>query len=436
MEWYAAGLLMLGMAMGLIFLGLPVAIAFLSANAVGAWIFLGGVGGLEQIVSNATRSISNFRLVPVPMFILMGALFYHSGLAVKVFDALDALFGRIPGRLCYVTVAGGTIFATLSGSSLANTAMMGSLLVPDMLDRGYKKHMAMGPILGSAGIAIFIPPSTLAVLLGSLADINIGALLIAGVIPGLILAALYTVMIFTLTRIDPESAPIYDVARIPMGARLLIVLTNIVPMGLVFFFVVGFIIMGIATPEESAAFGVLGVLILAAAYRRLTWRAIKLSFAATLRVMVMVLMILLGSLTFSQIMAFSGATAGMVTWVTQFDLSPLLMLLSMYAVLLVLGMFVDAVSTMMLTLPIFIPIAAALGFDPIWFGIIILLSIEMSGTTPPFGLLLFIMMGVAPRGTTLGEVAWAAAPYLGCDFVLLVLLIVFPGIALYLPSLI
>lgn len=436
MEWYEAGMLMLGMAMSLIFLGLPVAFAFLAANIVGAWIFLGGMGGLEQIVSNATRSISNFRLVPVPMFIMMGALFYHTGLAVKVFDALDALFGRIPGRLCFVTVAGGTIFATLSGSSLANTAMMGSLLVPEMIDRGYKKKMAMGPILGSAGIAILIPPSALAVLLGSLAEIDIAKLLIAGVIPGLILGVLYTILIFILTKIDPDCAPVYDVERISWRVKVLIVLTNILPMGLVFFFVIGFIVLGIATPVESAAFGVLGVLILSVAYRKLTWQAIKQSLTSALRVTIMVLMILLGSLTFSQIMAFSGATAGMVEWATQFELTPLVMLLIMYGVLLILGMFVDAVSTMMLTLPIFMPLAASLGFDPVWFGIIILLSIEMSGTTPPFGLLLFIMMGVAPKGTTLSEVAWAASPYLLCDLILFILLLVFPAIALYLPSLI
>ena len=211
--------------------------------------------------------------------------------------------------------------------------------------------------------------------------------------------------------------------------------TNILPMGIVVFFVVGFIILGIATPTEAAAFGVLGVIVLATLFRCLTWDAIRKTLGAAMRVTVMVLMIIFGSLTFSQIMAFSGATSGMVAWATSFELAPLAMLGIMFLVLLFLGMFVDQVSQMMLTLPIFMPLAAALGFDPVWFGLIILLSMEMSGSTPPFGLLLFVMMGVAPRGTKLGEVAWAAAPYLVCDLILVILLVGFPAIALYLPSL-
>ena len=435
MEWFEAAGLMLGLAVGMIFIGLPVAFAFLTANVIGALIFMGGLVGLDQLVSNATRSISTFRLVAVPLFIIMGELFYHTGLAIRMFDALDKLFGRLPGRLCYVTVAGGTIFAALSGSSMANTAMMGSIMVPEMLERGYKKYMAMGPILGSAGIAIIIPPSALAVLLGSLANINIGALLIAGILPGLLLAIFYVLYIFIQLKIDPEAAPQYAVDPVPLGTKLLLVTTNILPMGLVVFFVVGFIILGLATPTEAAAFGVFGVLVLAVLFRCLTWEAIKKSMGAAMRVTVMVLMILFASLTFSQIMAFSGATNGLVSWATSFELAPIVMLLTMFGVLLFLGMFVDQVSQMMLTLPIFMPLAQQLGFDPVWFGIIIMLSMEMSGTTPPFGLLLFVMIGVAPRGTTLGEVAWAAAPYLVCDLILVGLLIAFPAIALYLPSL-
>ena len=364
--WYEVTFLMLGMVIGLMAVGLPVAFAFLGANVVGAFIFMGGMIGLEQLVSNATRSISSFLLVPVPLFILMGELFFHTGLATRVFDALDKLFGRLPGRLSYLTVTGGTLFSTLSGSSMASTAMLGSVMLPETIRRGYKTHMAMGPILGAGGLAIIIPPSALAVLLGSLAHIDVGALLVAGIIPGLVLAALYVGLIYIQVKLDPDAAPQYPVESVSLGVRLRLVVTNILPMGLVVFAVVGFIILGIATPTESAAFGVLGVLVLAVAFRLLTWEAFRKSVEAALKISVMVFTIILGSKTFSQIMAFSGATNGLVSWATDFQLAPLVMLLTMFAVLLVLGMFVDQVSQMLLTLPIFMPLAQALGFDPVW----------------------------------------------------------------------
>jgi tripartite ATP-independent transporter DctM subunit len=209
----------------------------------------------------------------------------------------------------------------------------------------------------------------------------------------------------------------------------------ILPMSLVVFSVVGLILLGIATPTEAAAFGVLSVLVLAALYGRLSWQMIRLSVAGTLKVTVMVFFIILASKTFSQVLAFSGATSGLIAWATSYEVAPLVMLLTMFAVLLVLGMFVDAISMMLLTIPIFFPIAQALGFDPIWFGLVMLLAIEMSGTTPPFGLLLFVMQGVAPRGTTYWQIVRAAGPYLICDVILLALLIALPGMALWLPGL-
>ena len=439
MEWYTAGILMLGLVVGLMALSIPVAVAFLIANVVGALVFMGGIEGIEQVINNATRSVSNFLLIPVPLFILMGELFFHCGIAERIFSTLDKVFGRVPGRLSYMAVAGGTIFAALSGSSISTTAMMGSSMVPEMTRRGYKKHMSMGPILGSGSLAILIPPSALVVLLGSLmgplTPVDIGQLLIGGILPGLILASLYAILIFAQVKFDPNAAPQYAVDLTTFGAKILLTVVNILPLGLVFFCVVGLILVGIATPSESAAFGVVGVIILAAAFRCLSWRVIMKSIEGTLVVTTMVFMILLASSTFSQIMAFSGASAGIVDWVTGFELPKLTMLLFMFAVLLFLGMFVDQISQMMLTIPIFVPLAISLGFDPVWFGIIIVLALEISTTTPPFGLLLFVMMGVAPPGTTFAQVVYAGLPYIGCAFVLLALLIAVPDIVLFLPSL-
>ncbi|MDE0174543.1 MAG: TRAP transporter large permease [Defluviicoccus sp.] len=434
-EWYGIAGFLVGMVIVFMLLGIPVAFAFLTANIIGAMIYMGGLDAMPQIVVNAVESVTIFALIPVPLFIIMGELFFHTGLAIRVFDALDLCFGRLPGRLSYITVVGGTIFATLSGSTMANTAMMGSMMVPEMTSRGYKKHMSMGPILGTGGLAMIIPPSALAVLLASLAEIDIGKLLIAGVLPGLVLAVLYSILIYAQVKIDKDAAPEYVVESTSFGRILLALVVNVLPMGFVVFCVIGLIILGVATPTESAGFGALGVLILAALYRVLSWNVVVKSVAGSVRVTAMVLLIILASSTFSQLLAFTGASAGLIEWATKVDLAPIVMLLIMFGVLLILGMFMDQVSMMLLTVPIFFPLAQTLQFDLIWFGLVMLLALEISLTTPPFGLLLFVMIGVAPQGTTLWQVAMAAAPYIGCALIVLVLLILFPGLALYLPGL-
>ena len=435
MEWYAAAALLIGSIIGLMAFGIPVAFAFLLTNIMGVFVFSTGWSGLTQIVDNSTSLITTFTLAPIPMFILMGSLFFHTGLAIRVFDALDKLLGRIRGRLCYLTVIGGSLFSTLTGSTMANTAMLGSLLVPEMRRRGYSAHMSMGPILGTGGLAMIIPPSSLGVLLASIANIDVGRLLIAGLLPGVVLASLYGFIIFIQTRIFPDSTPNYDIPSSTLMEKLISVVINIMPMGIVVFMVVGFIILGITTPTEAAAFGVLGVVLLAIAFRCLTWTSIKTSMTGTIKTAGMVFFILMNSTVFSQLLALSGASSGMLEFATGLDLAPFTILAMMFLILLALGMFMDQVSMMLLTVPIFFPLAEALQFDLIWFGLIMLLALEISLTTPPFGLLLFVMMGVAPKGTTLWQVALAAVPYIGCALFVLVLLIIFPGLALYLPSL-
>jgi tripartite ATP-independent transporter DctM subunit len=415
--------------------GVPVAFAFLGANIVGALFFFGGLPGVRQVLVNGVGSVTVFTFIPIPLFMIMGELFFRTGLALRVFDALDMVMGRVPGRLAYLTVGGGALFSTLTGSSMANTAMLGSLLLPEMKRRGYKSYMSMGPILGTGGLAMIIPPSGLAVLLGSIAQIDIAALLIAGLLPGFVLAGLYAAMITFQIWLDPDAAPSYEVERASLATKLRAVAVNILPMGLVIFCVIGLILLGLATPSESAAFGVAAVLVLAAAFRCLTWDVCVQAFRGALRVSGMVFLIIVGSSTFSQILAYSGATVGMVEWATDMQVDRTMMLLVMFGIMLLLGTMIDATSIMLLTVPIFMPLSAALQFDPVWFGLVMLLAIEMSGTTPPFGMLLFVMLGVAPPGTTLGQVARAAAPFLFCDLILLVLLVLYPALALYLPRL-
>lgn len=436
MEWYLALAFLLALILGFMAIGTPIALAFLAANVIGAWHFMGGQNGLIQLLNNGFGALSSFNLVPIPLFLLMGELFFRTGLGMRMFNAIDQLMGKVPGRLSYVTVVGGTGFSTLSGSSMGSTALMGSLLVPEMERRGYHKRMAIGPILGTGGLAIIIPPSALAVLLATLAKVDIGALLIAGIIPGLVLAGLYMATIWIQTRLDPSAAPNYELEPVPLGQKLLLVVTDILPMISVMVFIVALMLMGFATPSEAAAFGALGAIVLAVIFRCMTWEAFRLSVIGALKVTLMAYLIVFGSATFSQLLAFSGASSGLIQWATGFDLAPILMLLAMFAVLLVLGTFMEQISIMMLTVPFFFPLAQVLGFDPIWFGIIMLLALEISFSTPPLGLLLFVMKGVAPQGTTMREIYAAAIPYILCSMLLVAILIVFPGIATWLPGMI
>lgn len=435
MEWYEALALLLGAIVALMALGMPIALAFLAANIIGAWIFMGGERGVALLLNNGLGALTKFALMPIPLFLLMGEVFFHTGLGKRMFNAIDQLLGKLPGRLSYVTVLGGTGFSTLSGSSMGSTALLGSLMVPEMSARGYKKKMSIGPILGTGGLAIIIPPSALAVLLATLAQIDVGALLIAGVVPGLILAGLYIIAIFVMTRMDPSAAPAYEVPRLSVGAKLALVMTDVVPMVGLMVVIVTLMIIGFATPSEAAAFGALGAILLSVVFRCFTWEAMKKSIHGALRVTLMAYLIVFGSATFSQILAFSGASRGLIGWATGFDLDPLVMLLVMFGVLLILGMFMEQISIMLLTVPIFFPLAISLGFEPIWFALIMLLALEISFTTPPFGLLLFVMKGVAPPDTTMRDIYVAAIPFIACSLLLVGLLIAFPNLALWLPSL-
>ncbi len=434
MEWFEALALLVGSIMVLMALGMPVALAFLAANIVGAWVFMGGERGVVALLNNGWGSLTKFALVPIPLFLLMGEIFFHTGLGGRMFAAIDRLLGRLPGRLSYVTVLGGTGFSTLSGSSMGSTALLGSLMVPEMTRRGYKKYMSIGPILGTGGLAIIIPPSALAVLLATLAQIDVGALLIAGIIPGLLLASFYIATIYIQTRLDPDAAPAYAVEKTSLGEKLGILMRDVVPMIGLMVLIVVMMINGIVTPSEAAAFGALGVLVLALVYRCLTWEAIKNSVRGALRVTLMAYLIVFGSATFSQLLAFSGASRGLINWATGFELDPIAMLLVMFAVLLILGMFMEQISMMLLTVPIFFPLATSLGFDPVWFGLIMLLALEISFTTPPFGLLLFVMKGVAPSDTTMREIYLSAIPFILCSLLLVALLILFPPLATWLPG--
>jgi tripartite ATP-independent transporter DctM subunit len=431
-EWHLFLLILFGSILFLMLMGIPVAFSFLAVIIVGAPMIWGLGPGMAQVILSLSGSLMNFALLPLPLFILMGEVVFHSNIAPRMIDTLDKWIGRVPGRLSLMAVAGGALFSTLTGTSLASTAMLGGTLIPEMEKRGYKKPMSLGPILGSGGLALMIPPSALAVLLGAIAEISIGSILIAIVLPGLLLAVLYGGYIVIRCILQPSIAPVYQVESTPLPEKITAFIKNILPVGFIIFLVVGVIYAGIATPTEAAATGALGCFIFSLIQRSLTWGVVKKSMTGTLKITLMVFMIIAGSQMFSQIMAYSGAVWGLTDFVLGLPTHRILILLAMQVVLLLLGMFMNAQSIMMITLPIFMPVVTALEFEPVWFAVIYLLNMEMASTTPPFGLALFVMKGVSSKGTTMLDISRAAIPFLLLDVLAMALIIIFPGIALWL----
>lgn len=436
MSWQAGALLLLGGSTVLLFIGMPVAIAFLAINIVGALLYLGGAVGIEQIVRNSVIAVANFSLTPIPLFVLMGEILFHTGLALKVIEGIERLIRQVPGRLAVVTVVAGTVFSAISGSTIATTAMLGSLMLPVMLARGYNPVMATGPIMAIGAVDMLIPPSALTVLLGSLSGISISKLLIGGVVPGLLLSVAFVAYIVTRVLLNPKLAPATEVEERTGWAKYELLVLYVIPLISIFVVVIGAMSGGIATPTESAALGAIATMALAAAYRALSVKALVTSLRGTVTISAMILFIILGATTFSQILSFSGTTEGIVSTIFNHGLSKSEILAGMLLLLIFLGIFVDQVSMMLITLPVFMPIVQRLDIDMVWFGILYLICMQLGLLLPPHGLLLMTMKGVAPPQVTMGHIFRAVVPYIAMSLLLLVLLIAFPAIATWLPALI
>ncbi len=435
MSWQMASLLLLGGSTILLFIGMPVAFSFIAINLIGAVLFLGGDAGLHQLVRNSSAAVINFSLTPIPLFILMGEVLFHTGLAIKVIDGVERLIRQVPGRLAVVAVVAGTVFSAISGSTIATTAMLGSLMLPIMLKRGYHPTMATGPIMAIGAVDMLIPPSALTVLLGSLSGISISKLLIGGVVPGLILSAAFVVYIVLRVRTNPALAPATPVEELSGWARFDPLVRYVLPLVSIFVVVIGAMSGGIATPTESAALGALATMALAAAYGALSVGAVTKALHGTIAISGMILFIILGATTFSQILSFSGATEGIVSAIFGQQLSAFAILAGMMLLLIFLGIFVDQVSMMLITLPVFMPIVQRLDIDLIWFGVLYLICMQLGLLLPPHGLLLMTMRGVAPPQVTMAHIFRAVVPYIVLSLVLLVMIIMFPAIATWLPAL-
>lgn len=435
MEWWAIFLFLIGGLLLLLALGLPIAFSFLLINFIGAFFFMGGLNGLSLSVQQIFSSLTSFALAPIPLFVFMGELMLHSGMAKRTLDVFDKWIGRLPGRLSLIVIAGGALFSTLSGSTIANTAMLGEIMVPEMRARGYRNPMILGPIVGVGGLAMLIPPSALAVVYASLAQISVGQVLIAGAIPGVMLACLYGLYVVIRCRIQSELAPAYDVTHHTFAEKVSDLVKYVLPLSLIFFLVLGVIFLGVATPTEAAATGALGSIILAALYQKMSFDILRKSVTGTLHVTVMAFMIIAASQTYSSIMAYTGATMGLVNLINDIHMAPIFVLIAMMLILMIMGTFMEQVSMMMITIPIYMPIIQGLGYDPIWFAILMLLNLEMAMSTPPFGLLLFVMKGSSPVDTTMADIIKSAAPFLACDLIVMIILIAFPAFVLFLPRL-
>ena len=426
-DWWIPLTTILGAVMVLLAWGIPVAFAFVIINILGVLILQGGGAAFNTFTASMYASVTSFTLLPITLFILMGEILWHSGVAFRAIDVLDKLLGRLPGRLSILAVASGTVFSSLSGSTMANTALLGTMLLPDMERRGYKTPMSIGPIIASGGLAMIVPPSSLAVILAAIGKLSIGRLLVAALIPGLIMAVLYVVYIVVRCKLQPELTPAYEVQRVPILERLKGIVLYLMPLGLIVFLVTGVIVIGVATPTEAAAMGCMGSFIVAAAYGGLSRDVVIKALTGTVRISVMMFAILIGAIGFSQIMAYSGATRGLLqAGVGNLDIHPLLLIICMQLIILVLGTFMEQVSIMLITLPLYIPIVKFLGYDPIWFGVLMLINLEMALTTPPFGMLLFVMKGVAPIGTKMKAIYLAGLPFLICDLIALIIVLLVP----------
>ena len=425
---------MLGGLTLLLAIGLPVAFAFIAVNVAGAFFILGGEIGLMQMARNAARSVTNFQLAPIPLFILMGEILFQTRVAHRAIDAVERVVTRIPGRMSVVTVFGGTIFAALSGSTIANTAMLGSTMLPNMLQRGYHPTLAMGPIMASGAIAMLIPPSALAVLLGSLAGMSIAKLLIAGIIPAMLLAFLFTVTIVTVCSLRPDLAPRDDGAKMTLAERWKPFAVYVLPLSGIFVVVIGSLFAGLATPTESAALGCVAAVAAGIGYRSISIANLKKAVMETVKLSVMILFIIAASQTFSQILSFSGATSGLIGTINAWELGPVEILIGMILLLLLLGCFVDQVSMLMVTIPVFVPLAQAVGINELVLGVVYLLTMEIGLLTPPFGLLLFVMRGVAPPAISMRQIYLAITPFLAIKLVVLAAVVAWPALGTWLPA--
>ncbi len=427
MTWLAFLCLAIGLLLVILFSGAKIFVGFLALNLVGVLVLI-GPRGFGLFTNSIFETATSPTLVTVALFVLMGEILFRSGTVDILFRSVDRLIGNLKGRLYVITIALSTVFGALSGSAVAVAAMLGRSVLPLMQDRGYDTRRSAGTILAGASLAPIIPPSLLAIIVGSLADVSIAGLLVAGLLPGLLFATLTLAYVFLRER----STEVPDLPT-PEGTALRAVL-DMLPFLLVIFAVMGLIILGIATPSESAATGVVGALIVATLFGRLDMQMLRETITSALTISVVILIIVASAKLFSQLLSFAGATRDLVGLISDLGLGPDLTFLVMMLIPFVLCMFIDQIAFMLLAIPIYQPIVAAMGFDPIWFWTLFMINLTVGSLTPPFGYTLFALKGANERLST-AEVFGAAWPVVGIFILGMVILWAVPGMVTLVPGL-
>jgi len=427
LAWWIIVILLFASLLIAFFGGIPVAISFLLIDLISMYFVMGENSG-TLLIGNIYDSLAVMSLTPVPLFVLMGEFLFNSSLAMKALDAIEKWLGRLPGRLSVLSIVTGALFASLSGSSIANTGMLGSVLAPQMQQKRYHKSMIVGPIVASGSLAMMIPPSSLTVVFGSISGIPVGDLLVAGFLPGLLMAGLYISYIIVRCWLNPELAPKEEVKKYKFYEILLSTVKHVLPLAVVIVITIGVIYLGVATPTEAAAFGALASFLLAWITGNLSWNIIKKSVLSTVKISSMILIIVAGSTAFSNVLAFSGASRQLLQTISDLPLSPLWILVCMLVVVFFLGMFIEEISIMMMTLPIFMPVVTSLNIEQVWFGILMLMVLQVSLLTPPVGMLLFTFKGVAPKNITMNDIWKSAYPYVLCGIIAVIIILNFKPI--------
>lgn len=426
------GLAMFLSLLAALLIGVPVAFALITVGMGSIVILGGGLDALNLVAATLWSSVANFTLTAVPLFILMGAIISASGMGSRLYSSLATLMHGVPGGLTVATTLACTIMAAVSGSSVATAGAIGRFSVSEMRRFGYSDETACGAVAAGGTLGILIPPSIPLIVYGIIAQESIGALFVAGIIPGIIMASSFVAyQVWVATRVMKKSGIVTSEGVTPR--QRLAALKHIVPMALLIWVILGTIYQGIATPTEAAALGVLASLMLSAAiYRELTWAKCVIILRDTATGSVMVLMIIAGAMLFGYAMTTSNVAPTLSRVVAELDVAPWVAFITINLLLVFLGCFMETLSIIVITAPILIPIIHTLGWDPIWFGIIMTINMEMALITPPVGLNLFVVQGVV-GDVPLTRIIVGTMPYVFIMAAVLLLVGIFPDLATFLP---
>lgn len=414
--------------------GLPLAFAT-GAVAVVFAVALFGWPGLTLVVGRVFTLMGNYVLVSVPLFVFMACVLERAGIAEAIFRAAYVWAGRMRGGLAVAVIISCALMAAMVGVIGAEIVTMGVVALPAMLSRGYKKELALGCICAGGGLATLIPPSVVFIMYGVTAGVSIGELYAAGVVPGLMLAAMYIAYILIRCHQRPDWAPAASEAELAISLREKIgLLRELIVPALVAFGVLGSLYFGWATPTEAAGVGVLGAVLAMWWNGKLTWAKLRLAAEDTAKVTVMLYWLFFGSSALIGVYTLAGGTKLVQDVMTALPIGPIGVVIMIQVIWIVLGCFIDWIGILLLTAPIFVPVVVALGFDPVWMGVLFCMNMQISYISPPFGPAAFYLKGVTPAGISLSDIFRSVWPYLGLQIVALGLVIAFPQIALWLPG--